>query len=91
MEATIEVGADGSLTLPVSVLTCMKLLPGDRVRAVESDGALVLVPERRTVAELAEIIDRARREAGLDVDDLLASLREERTRYVAEKYDIGAE
>jgi hypothetical protein len=91
METTIEIGGDGSLTLAAGLLKCLKLFPGDRVRVVEIDGALVLVPQVRSVAELAETIERARREAGLDMDELLASLREERTRYVREKYGIVAE
>jgi antitoxin component of MazEF toxin-antitoxin module len=91
METTIEVREDGSLTLTASLLKYLNLLPGDRMHVVAVEGALVLVPEVRSVTELAETIDRARREAGLDMDDLLASLRDERTRYVAEKYGIVTE
>ena len=38
------------------------------------------------VAELAREIERARIEAGLTTEDLLASLREQRERYYAEHY-----
>lgn len=91
METKVEIAQDGSLNLPADLLKCLKLLPGDEVRVTETDGALVLVPSPLSVTELAERIDRARRAAGLDIEDLLASLREERTRYVAEKYGIGSE
>ncbi|MEE9613137.1 MAG: hypothetical protein V3W19_17910 [Desulfatiglandales bacterium] len=38
------------------------------------------------VPELAREIERARIEAGLNVDDMLEALQEQRKRYVKEKY-----
>jgi hypothetical protein len=38
------------------------------------------------VPELAREIERARIEAGLNVEDMLAALQEQRERYVQEKY-----
>lgn len=39
------------------------------------------------VPELAREIERARIEAGLSVEEMLQGLREQRERYVAEKYE----
>ena len=38
------------------------------------------------VPELAREIERARLEAGLSVEEMLMTLRDQRKRYVAEKY-----
>jgi hypothetical protein len=38
------------------------------------------------VPELAREIEQLRQEAGLGIDDLLATLRQERERYYQEKY-----
>jgi hypothetical protein len=44
------------------------------------------MPMTPMVPELAHEIERARVEAGLSMDELLATLREQRERYVREKY-----
>ena len=43
------------------------------------------------VPELAREIERARLEAGLTVEELLAGLREQRERYYTEKYQTNDE
>jgi len=40
------------------------------------------------VPELAREIERMRLEAGLSIEDLLSSLREQRERYYREKYGV---
>jgi len=46
----------------------------------------VLTPMVPMVPELAREIERARVEAGLSVEELVKSLREQRERYYQEKY-----
>ena len=56
---------------------------------VDLDGILVETSIEPLVPELAREIEQARIEAGLDTDELLTALREERARYVAEMYGEG--
>lgn len=88
---TIQVRQRGTLTLPVEVRERYNIQPGDSYRLVDLDGVLVLTPLAPLVPELAREIERARVEAGLSVEEMLADLRAQRERYVAEKYGIGGE
>lgn len=56
---------------------------------VDLDGILVETTIKPLVPDLAREIERQRIEAGLNTDELLNALREERARYVAEKYGEG--
>ena len=56
---------------------------------VNLDGILVETNIEPLVPDLAREIERQRIEAGLDTDELLSALREERARYVAEMYGEG--
>ena len=51
---------------------------------VDLDGVFVLSPKLGVVGKLAREIESLRRESGLSVDDLLATVREERARHYAE-------
>jgi bifunctional DNA-binding transcriptional regulator/antitoxin component of YhaV-PrlF toxin-antitoxin module len=86
MDATVQVGQSGSLTLPASILERYKVKPGDTFKILDLDGIFVLMPMTPIVLELAREIERARVEAGLSVEEMLTSLREQRERYVREKY-----
>jgi hypothetical protein len=55
----------------------------DKMQVVDLNGILVLAP---MVPELAREIERARLEAGLSIEELLAGLREQRERYYTEKF-----
>lgn len=85
MEATVQVRQRGTLTLPASLRERYKIKPGDTFHIVDLDGVLVLTPMAPMVPELAREIERARVEAGLSIEELLDSLREQRTRYTQEK------
>jgi len=74
------------LTLPVELRERYGIEAGDTFRILDLDGIFVLTPMTPMVPELAREIERARLEAGLDTADLLQALREQRARYVAEKY-----
>ena len=86
MDATIHSRQRGSLTLPVELRERYGIEAGDTFRILDLDGIFVLTPMTPMVPELAREIERARLEAGLDTADLLQALREQRARYVAEKY-----
>ncbi len=85
MEATVQVRQRGTLTLPASLRERYKIKPGDTFRVVDLDGVLILTPMAPMVPELAREIERARVEVGLSMEEMLASLREQRTRYTQEK------
>ena len=86
MEETVRVGERGTLILPASVREKYGIQPGDVLHLLDLDGIFVLTPMVPMVPELAREIERMRREAGLTVEELLAGLREQRERYVQERY-----
>jgi len=85
MDATVQVRQRGTLTLPVELRERYNIQPGDTFRVVDLDGILVLAPMVTMVPELAREIERARLEAGLTIDELLRTLREQRERYHADR------
>ena len=88
---TVQVRQRGTLTLPAEIRDRYNIQPGDSYRLIDLDGVLVLTPLAPLVPELAREIERARVEAGLSVAEMLAELREQRERYVAEEYGTGGE
>jgi AbrB family looped-hinge helix DNA binding protein len=86
MDATVQVRDRGVLTLPAEIREKYGIQPGDTFRLVDLDGIFVLTPMVPMVPELAREIERARIEAGLNTDDLLRNLREQRERYRREQY-----
>ncbi len=86
MEATIQVRKRGVLTLPNTLREKYNIQEGETFRIVDVDGVFILTPMAPMVAELAREIERARIEAGLTTEDLLAGLREQRERYYVEQY-----
>ena len=87
MEATVQVRQRGTLTLPAELREKYGIQPGDTFRLVDLDGIFVLTPMVPMVPELAREIERARVEAGLNTEELLANLREQRERYHAKDHD----
>ena len=84
MESTVQVRQRGTLTLPAELREKYGIEPGDTFRLVDLDGIFVLTPMMAMVPELAREIERARVEAGLSIEELLANLREQRERYYTE-------
>lgn len=83
MDATIQVRQRGTLTLPAELRDKYGIGAGDIYRLIDLDGVFVLTP---MAPELAREIERLREAAGLSMEEMLASLREQRERYVAEQY-----
>ena len=86
MDATVQVRQRGTLTLPAELREKYGIQPGDTFRLVDLDGTMVLTPMVPMVPELAREIERMRLESGLSIEELLASLREQRARYHQERY-----
>lgn len=86
MNATVQIRQRGTLTLPAELRAKYRLKEGDTLRIVDLDGILVLTPMTPMVTELAREIERMRLAAGLSMEELLATLREQRERYHAEHY-----
>ena len=86
MESTVQVRQRGTLTLPAELREKYGIEPGDTFRLVDLDGIFVLTPMVAMVPELAREIERVRVEAGLSIEELLASLREQRERYDTEHH-----
>lgn len=84
--SAVQVRQRGTMTLPVDVRQRYGIQEGDTYQLVDLDGILVLVPMTPMVPELAREIERGRIEAGLTTEEMLVSLREQREKYVAEKY-----
>ena len=86
MDTTIQVRERGVITLPSELREKYKIETGQIFRLVDLDGIFVFVPMVPIVPELANEIERLRLEAGLSMEDLLVSLREQREKYSTEKY-----
>ena len=81
MDATVQVRKRGVLTLPAGLREKYGVREGDTFRLIDLDGIWVLTPMVPMVPELAREIEQARVEAGLSVEELVKSLREQRERY----------
>ena len=86
MESTVQVRQRGTVTLPAELREKYGIEPGDTFRLVDLDGIFVLTPMVTMVPDLAREIERARVEAGLSIEELLANLRQQRERYYREHY-----
>ena len=86
MDATVQVRKRGVITLPNTLREKYKIEEGETFRILDMDGVFILTPMAPMVPELAREIERARIEAGLTTEELLASLRQQRERYYAEHY-----
>ena len=91
MITSVQVRQRGTLTLPAELRNKYNIKPGDTFQVVDLDGILILTPMAPVVPELAREIERARLEAGLTVEELLAGLREQREKYYHETYDDNGE
>jgi bifunctional DNA-binding transcriptional regulator/antitoxin component of YhaV-PrlF toxin-antitoxin module len=86
MDTTIQVRERGVITLPSELREKYQIETGQIFRLVDLDGIFVFVPMVPIVPELPNEIERLRLEAGLSMEDLLVSLREQREKYTTEKY-----
>ena len=78
MAISLQVQQCGTLTLPADLVNKHGIKTGDTLHLIDLDGIFVLTPMVPMVPELAREIERMRREAGLSIEELLTSLREQR-------------
>lgn len=89
MEATVQIRKRGVLTLPADIREKYTIREGDTYRLVDLDGIFVLTPMVTMVPELVREIERLRLEAGINSEELIRGLREERERYYQDKFADG--
>lgn len=87
----MRVRRGGAIALPARVRERYNIKDGDTVYLVDLDGVMLLAPRRLLVPQLAREIEEARIEAGLEMNELLAGLREQRERYYEEHYGPSAQ
>ena len=87
---TIQIGQRGIVTIPAELRRRYGLEAGDLLTIVDLDGAFILAPKVAVIPKLVGEIERLREEVGLEVEDLLAGLDEQRRRYYKEKYACSA-
>jgi len=85
MDTTIRIRQRGTITLHAELRRKYGIQSGDTFRLLDLNGVLALTPLTPTVLELARGVERLRVEAGLSIEDLLTTLREERIRYTQDK------
>jgi len=71
---TAQIKADGTLELPATYRSELRLEAGDPVTIIRVNGHLIISPRPLVVPEMAAKIAELREQAGLTVDDLLAGL-----------------
>ena len=81
MESAIQIRRRGVLTIPSELREKYAIQEGDVYRLLDLDGIFVLTPMIPMVPELAREIQQIRQESGLNLEELLHGLREERERY----------
>lgn len=83
---SIRVAKRGTITLPKVLREKYQINEGDCLTLLNLDGVFVLSRGRSQVDELADQIGDALREQGESLESMLAVLREERARVIAEQY-----
>jgi len=84
---TLQIRSKGSITLPASFRKKYKLEEGEFFNLIDvGDGSFFLVPVESKVMKSADKVAKKVKEANVDLEDLLATLDEERKTYYKEHY-----
>ena len=87
VSSTIQIRSKGALTLPVELRRKYGLGEGDIITILDlGDGSFLLTPRVPQVDRLGDRVALAMAEEGVSVDEILATLDEERERYYQERY-----
>ena len=86
MAVTLKVWRGGRITLPADLREKYGIRQGDTLQLIDLQGIFVLTSAPTMVPELARQIEQARLQAGLNTEDLLNALGEQRERYYAERF-----
>ncbi len=84
---TVQIRRKGIITLPVELRRRYSLDEGDVFTLADlGDGSFLLTPHVSQVARLGDQIARVMAEEGVDVEEIVKALDEERERYYQEHY-----
>ena len=84
---TLQIRSKGTITLPSRLRKKYKLEEGEFFNLIDvGDGSFFLVPVESKVMKNADKVAKKVKEANVDLEDLLATLDEERKNYYKEHY-----
>jgi bifunctional DNA-binding transcriptional regulator/antitoxin component of YhaV-PrlF toxin-antitoxin module len=84
---TVQMRKKGSLTLPVELRSEYNLKEGDVFTLIDlGDGSFLLTPRVSQVERLGDTIPKLVAEAGVNAEELIHALDEEREQYYLEHY-----
>jgi len=85
---TIQMRRKGVITLPVELRRQYELDEGDVFTLMDlGDGSFLLTPRVSQVARLGDQVTRLMAEEGVDLEDMLETLEQERETYYREHYE----
>ncbi len=84
--ATTKIGEKGQLTVPKQFREDLGLSVGAPFAVLRLGDGLILLPEQRRFEELCKRVSASLSDAGLTVDDLLATMPQARDRVYARRY-----
>ena len=82
----VKLWGRGQLTIPKEVRDALKLDDETQLSIFVVGQCLMLTPKRLMRGALAKDVEKAMKEQGLSLNDLLNDLKTERRRYIREKY-----
>jgi len=84
---TLQIRSKGTITLPARLRKKYDLEEGDTLTLIDlGEGKFILKPNESKVAIIGDRIARQLKEENVTLEDLLATLDEERERYYKEHY-----
>jgi bifunctional DNA-binding transcriptional regulator/antitoxin component of YhaV-PrlF toxin-antitoxin module len=84
---TLQIRSKGSITLPANFRKKYKLEEGEFFSLIDvGDGSFFLIPLESKVMKNADKVAKKVKEANVNLEDLLATLDEERKTYYKEHY-----
>jgi AbrB family looped-hinge helix DNA binding protein len=84
---TLQIRSKGTITLPASFRKKYKLEEGELFNLIDvGDGSFFLVPKESKVMKSADKVAKKVKEANVSLEELFATLDEERKRYYKENY-----
>ena len=78
--ATVQIRQRGNLTLPAKLRAKYRLDNGDILTLLDLEGSILLSPKIPVVGKLAAEIERQRKAAGFELEDLLTTNRSRRAK-----------
>ena len=84
----VKLWGRGQLTIPKELRKALRLDEHAILNVFAVGRCLILTPKRLLGASLAREVERSMKEQGLNLEDLLKSLKQERRRYNRERYAI---